>query len=103
MVVLWDTPDSCLKTLYSIFVDMSFSPVLTEFFHHLLLLSPLLKPGKQAESFIMYKDVRHRLSLPFFQQYAILNPCRIYFQSQQHQHSPENDTLIYPTSTLLLL
>jgi hypothetical protein len=98
-----ETPVSCLKILHSIFVDMSFSPVLTEFFHHLLLLSPLFKPGKQAESFIMCKDVRHCLFLPFFQQYAILQPYRLHSQSHEQHRRMRDVRLIYPGRGLLFL
>jgi hypothetical protein len=91
-----ETPVSFLNTLHSLFVFVSFSPVLVEFFQHLLLLSPLREPGKQAKSHIMWKDKRHRPGLTFFHQYAILEPYHIHFQSQEQQRRLRDARLIYP-------
>jgi hypothetical protein len=57
------TPASFLNTLPSLFIEVSFSPVLTKFFQLLLLLSPLREPGKHSKSHIMVKDKRHRPSV----------------------------------------
>ncbi len=92
-----ETPTSFLNTLPSLFVVLLFSPVLAEFFRHLLLLALLREPGKQAKNHIIVKDQRHPPTLPFFQQYAILEPYRIYSQSQEQQRRLRDARFVFPS------